>query len=447
MKTNSFSRKNSQDKENIIWENLPSKTINKIARKCGYLQRRGGKISAQSLIIGFFLMISRQRNTYTSWASTVGLLEKKIISKQALNARMNMSTEQLIKEILEEKIKKKMYRVKTNKRSGLFKKFRNILIDDSTILLLPEVFIEQYPGCISRSGKKQAMAKIHAQYNLTENNFSFFHIHSYTNNDQSLSAYVLPHLHPNDLCIRDLGFMRLDVIEEFIKNNINFISRKNYHTFLYDPSTGGQIDLAGLLRKRKWIDTHVLIGKEKQLKVRLIAVPLSRQHASERIRKARADRDKRNNHSEEYYQLLGYNIFITNIPMETCTGEQIATLYKLRWQIETIFKCWKSCFSLEKMVNRQSNNVSRINCTILLMLLYIFLFQVVWWSYCEKQKCCKSNQPFSMLKLGNFFSQHFVEILFMQQKEILLMQIHKHCRYDKRNDRNNFKQKLLKMAA
>ncbi len=65
MKTKSLSRKISDNKENIILGNLATKTINTIARLCGLIQRKSGKISPKSLIIGFMKMVSKQRNTYT----------------------------------------------------------------------------------------------------------------------------------------------------------------------------------------------------------------------------------------------------------------------------------------------------------------------------------------------------------------------------------------------
>jgi len=80
MKTTSFSRKNSGNKESIILGNLATKTINNLARLCGYSKRKSGKISPKSLILGFMKMVSKQHNTYSDWATEIGLLENKTIS-------------------------------------------------------------------------------------------------------------------------------------------------------------------------------------------------------------------------------------------------------------------------------------------------------------------------------------------------------------------------------
>ncbi|MEO5572263.1 MAG: transposase [Bacteroidia bacterium] len=202
------------------------------------------------------------------------------------------------------------------------------------------------------------------------------------------------------------------------------------------------------LRKRKFIDKEVLIGTQQQLNVRLIALPIPPEQAAERRRKALTDRDRRLNHSSQYYELLGYSIYITNITPRQCNAEEIFQLYKLRWRIEIIFKSWKSCFSLEKIIHHQCKNVIRVNCIIYLMLLYIYLFHVVWWLQCESEMEKESPQDaLSILKLANFFNKHFRELITTKSNKEIIKQIKTHCAYDRRKDRQNAKQFQLKLAA
>ena len=116
MKTNSFgSNKNRNVKESIILGNLATKTINKLARLCVYTKRKSGKISPKSLIIGFMLMVSKQRNTYCDRAVEIGLLENNTITKQSLNERMNPHTESLIKKMVEQQLSEKIKPLQTKK--------------------------------------------------------------------------------------------------------------------------------------------------------------------------------------------------------------------------------------------------------------------------------------------------------------------------------------------
>ena len=447
MKTNSFNRVKPCNKGNIILEKLTTKTINKIARVNKYLKRNTGKISPKNLIIGFMIMVSRHRNTYSDWVTEIGILENTTITKQSLCERMQPETENFIKAVVEKQLSEKVQVQEIKKVKGALKHFKNVMIDDSTTIHLPDELAEYYPGNVSR-GEKKSIAKIHAMYNLTENCFPFFHLHNFSNNDQSLSANALPYLEKGDLCIRDLGFSVLDVISQFIEKEIYFISRKGFSTKVFEIKTGIEINVLKELRKNGFVDREVLIGKKHQIKVRLIAHPIPAEQAQERRRKANRDRDQRLNHSAEYYQLLGYNIFTTNIASKQCDAEEIAQLYKLRWRIEIIFKSWKSCFSLEKLIHRQCKNIVRVNCIIYLMLLYIYLFHVIWWNYCEsKKELNHSKVQLSILKMANFFRQHFNELISIKSDKKITKIIITQCAYDKRKDRANAKQLQFKLAA
>lgn len=448
MKTNSFSRKESHYKENIISPQLATKHINTIARSLGYIQRSTVKISPKSLILGFMQMVSKQRNTYADWATEIGLLEGRTFSKQALNERMQPKTELFINRVVEKLISKQTPQVQTRKTKGALKHFKSVMIDDSTTISLPDALAQEYPGSVS-SGVKKAQAKIHALYNLTENNFSFLKVCSFSNNDQSLSAAVLPYLQKGDLCLRDLGFTVLNVVSKFIDTGIYFISRKGYSSKVYEVGNGMEINLIKELRNNKFIDREVIIGKQQQIKVRLIALPIPPEQAAERRRKALADRDKRLHHTSDYYRLLSYSIYITNISPKKCNAEEIFNLYKLRWRIEIIFKSWKSCFSLEKIIHRQCKNAIRVNCIIYLMLLYIYLFHVLWWKQCEREMARESPQEhLSIMKLAKFFNTYFMQLITLGKlNKKFLNQIKVHCVYDKRKDRDNAIQFQVKLAA
>ena len=447
MKTNNFSAdRNRQSKRNVIFADLPTKTMNRIARQCGFLKRMSGKISPGNLVIGFMLMASRGRNTYSDWAMEIGLLEKKTVTKQSVCERMNPQTECFIKQMVEHQLLKKIS-CSTKKVNGILKHFGNVLIDDSTALSLPDELVKEFPGNVV-AGKRRSQAKIHALYNLTKNNFSFLHLHSYASNDQGLAAQVLPFLKKGDLCIRDLGFLVLGVVKKFIEKGIYFISRKNFHTNIYDVQTQQVIDLVKVLRKNNFFDREVLIGMEHRLRVRLIAIPISDAQANERRRKARKDRCSATNHSATYYEMLGYSIYITNILPELCTPENIFQLYKLRWNIEIIFKSWKSCFSFDRLIHRNCKNVIRVKCIIYLMLLYIYLFHVLWMKHCETQ--IRKHSPatqLSILKMSVFFLKHFEQLLRENSEKNLLQQIKVHCVYEKRNDRDNARLFQFKLAS
>ncbi|WP_157047683.1 transposase, partial [Cellulosilyticum ruminicola] len=106
-----------------------------------------------------------------------------------------------------------------------------------------------------------------------------------------------------------------------------------------------QLELEELLSQSK--DS---IGTEKynKLKVCLVGVKLSDDIATKCIRKAII---QNNGADIDVYkcQFLHWNLMITNINRETFNASIITELYRMRWQIELLFKVLKNILSIDKM--------------------------------------------------------------------------------------------------
>jgi len=128
-----------------------------------------------------------------------------------------------------------------------------------------------------------------------------------------------------------------------------------------------------------------------------------------------------------------------------CSAEEISKLYGLRWQIEIIFKSWKSGFSLVKLAPFKCDNPDRIYCMIYLWLIFIMLFHTLWIN--RNQAYLQKKANLSILKLASFFSDYFALILIEKNETKIRKLMLLKCRYDKRNDRINLMQKYEKIAA
>ena len=100
MNSNSLNGKKSLVKESNFLLTLSVRAINSIAKACGFLKRKSEKITPHNLLIGFMLMVSKKRNTYENWATEIGLLCSKTVSKQAVEQRMQESIVEFAKGIL-----------------------------------------------------------------------------------------------------------------------------------------------------------------------------------------------------------------------------------------------------------------------------------------------------------------------------------------------------------
>jgi hypothetical protein len=80
-----------------------------------------------------------------------------------------------------------------------------------------------------------------------------------------------------------------------------------------------------------------------RLPCRLIAVRVPAEVASRRRQKIRKKaRDHGREPSQEYLELQEWTIFVTNCDAELLTWKDVVVVYRARWQIELLFKLWKS---------------------------------------------------------------------------------------------------------
>jgi len=64
-----------------------------------------------------------------------------------------------------------------------------------------------------------------------------------------------------------------------------------------------------------------------------------------------AARKKSRTPTKKYLQWLSFSFYITNVPITVWTTDVIGTIYQLRWQIELIFKQWKSLLKIDFLTN------------------------------------------------------------------------------------------------
>jgi hypothetical protein len=90
------------------------------------------------------------------------------------------------------------------------------------------------------------------------------------------------------------------------------------------------------------VDASVQLG-EKRLPCRLLAVRVSPEIVARRRQKIREKaRDHGREPSQEYLELQEWTIFVTNCPRSLLRWKEVVVLYRARWQIERLFKLWKS---------------------------------------------------------------------------------------------------------
>ena len=238
-----------------------------------------------------------------------------------------------------------------------------------------------------------------------------------------------------DLILRDLGYFSLKVFHQLNQLGAFFLSRCKHGVNCYDPETGRKLDLVRLLKADPHYDGWVLAGEE-QVRVRLVAEPVSAALANERRRKARHDRDRRLKPSPDRLFLLGWNIFITNVSADVWPPTALFWVYRLRWRIEIIFKAWKSHL---RYVELNKRNERMVRLSVLTKLLYCMVVA----KFSDTLEAgCGQQQQVSLLRVARMLGQcaclFAAAVLRLTPEQWLAHQARAHIFYEKRPDRKNF---------
>jgi transposase len=93
-------------------------------------------------------------------------------------------------------------------------------------------------------------------------------------------------------------------------------------------------------------EMNVFIGKDR-LPVRLYIGRVPPEVYEQRLRrKSREGKKKGWQMKERTKAMLWFNLFITNVEEGRLPAEKIVSLYRFRWQVELMFKNWKSLFAI-----------------------------------------------------------------------------------------------------
>lgn len=342
--------------------------INRVSKSTKFVARRDYKITPFAFVSGLIESCFSRRNTYSSWASSIGAITGKEVTKQALFNRMNERTTEFASALFSHALK---VRLEVPKQQRLFTLFKRVLLGDSSTLSLPQNLAKDFPGNVSK-GEQKAIARLQCVINIKTMHWLQMSLKSFTNNDQSASCEILPLLKKGDLLIRDLGYFVLRALSGIIDKNAFFITRLRYGLTLFNEANK-EINWKQLCKRKGVIDCKIFIGRQEKIPVRIIMIPLPAAQVAEKIRKAKTDRDKRVNHSPDYYHWIKYNVFVTNVEQDILSAHEIAEVYKTRWQIEIIFKSWKSGGDLQKLLHEKCTNVYRVKTTIFLIMMFFCL--------------------------------------------------------------------------
>ena len=376
-----------------ILQELLIEDANRIGRESGFIQRQrklSGASFAQSLIFGWQANPQASLEELCQSASVCGVA----ISPQGLQERLNSpQANRFLHHLLLQGVG---YLVQSqSERDDLLASFTGVYIQDSSQIELPSCLHTIWQG----PKTEQAILKLQAVLDYQHGLFDLT-LASGRDHDCPLQTVALP---AGSLRLADLGYFKVKVFEQLNRQGVWWVSRLPARVGIWQDTH--VMHLADWLNQQNstCIDQPVELTAQR-LPCRLLAVPVPPEVAMERRKRARkaASKRKHSRLKSGTLALCDWTILVTNLPPETFTPDDVLCLQRLRWQIELLFKLWKSDLSLDEWRSQLPHQIlSEVYAKLLLALIQHWFLLLGCWQHENR----------SLVKAAKVLRKHAFHIL------------------------------------
>jgi hypothetical protein len=350
-----------------------------LARKSGFIQRSTSRLTGSEF---FNLLTIEALNEPTiSYEGFCDILEERnpnlLITPQALCERMNsQGAVEFLKAGLERTLQETSRGHRATMETAWLSPFSRVLLQDSTQIQVHENMANEFKG--SGGNASTASVKIDYSYDVKNEKAEHIAIRQGADSDQGFAEDLTARVNEGDLVIRDLGYFCLNFFAYLVSIGAYFLSRLSFNVNVYLTIDAKEpIKLIQHINRfgdgGKTMEFNVFLGQKHRIPIRLIVYRLPPDVYRTRQKTAiKAAKRKGRSVSMSYLKFLKYTFFITNVPVTLWPMEAVGTIYRLRWQVELVFKNWKSLFQINVL---KGTRPERIRCLIYGRLIIILVVQ------------------------------------------------------------------------
>jgi len=323
-------------------QELFTTTADQLARETGAVQRERvitGSRLLQALVFGHLAEpdapLSQLQRTFCATGAVP-------ISKQALAQHLTEATASFCRAALEAAMCLLFEGAPV--AIPLLQRFSAVLVLDSTTITLPAVLADLWAGCGGSSPSAGAAAlKVQVRFDLVRGGLDGLELQAGRQHDQTgqVQTAAVP---VGALRMADLGYFALEVLAQIVAASGHFLCRPKLQTVLTDAH-GRQATVAQYLARNRHgrVDRPVRLGVRHRLPCRLVAQRLPDAVAALRLARLEAAAQREGTHlSAAQRELAHWLVLVTSVPLTLLSFAEALTLYRLRWQVELLFKRWKS---------------------------------------------------------------------------------------------------------
>ena len=383
-----------------VLQTVLTTTADALARTTGFVQRRSkltGAAFVQALVFGWLANPHATLEALAQAAAAVGVA----ISPQGLDQRCTEAAAAFLEQVLAAAVQAVI--AADPVAIPLLRRFTAVVLLDCSTIVLPDALALWWPGCGGTSPAHTAAAlKLGVRFDLCTGTLRGPLLVDGRTHESTMPLQTAP-LPPGALRLADLGFFDLAVFADLAVRGVYWLSRLHLPTTVYDPQ-GHARDVLQLLGAHggATVDLPVALGAQQRLAARLLAARVPEEVANQRRRRLRADAQRRGRTpSARTLAAAEWTILVTNVPPALLALREALVLARARWQIELLFKLWKSHGQIDES---RSGKPWRVLCEVyaklLAMVVQHWLLLVGCWTYPDR----------SLVKAAQTVRQHALHL-------------------------------------
>jgi hypothetical protein len=293
---------------------------------------------AQAFVLGF---LAKPRASDEDLARTAALCGV-AVTTQAVGQRFTAALAEFLQALFARAVRQAVQAERAP--APPVERFAAVILRDGATITLPDALRERFPGCGGSYGGGQAAMKLQVQLDLRGGALTAVSIEAGKGCDQRAPSQSAP-LPERGLRIADLGYFDTKALQKVRHEKGFWISRLAFGTELLTPEGQPIARIEDLFEPaRRAVDRPVLLGEQAELPCRIVAWRAPTEVANRRRQKLIATAREKGGPPPSRGRLAwgNWTVFVTNVPGDLLTPEEVAVLYRARWQIELMFERWKS---------------------------------------------------------------------------------------------------------